>query len=57
MTDITRTRAMFTDMLNLPRGKYVPVDVAAEGSVGFARAAFGVSYDRDLVTVPGGRCL
>ena len=53
MSEITRTRAMFSDMLNLPRGKYVPVDVAASGSIGFARGVFGVSYDRDLVTVPG----
>jgi glutamine synthetase len=28
------------------------VDVAAGGSVGFARAAIAVSYDRDLITVP-----
>jgi len=40
-------------MLNLPRGKYVPVDVAQGGSIGFARAAFAVSYDRELLTVPG----
>ena len=51
MTNITRTRALFTDFLNLPRGKYVPVDVAAGGTIGFARGAFAVSYDRDLVTV------
>ena len=36
-TDITRTRVLFCDMLNLPRGKYVPVDVAAGGKLGFAR--------------------
>ena len=53
MTEITRTRAMFCDLLNLPRGKYVPVDVAASGSIGFARGAFAVSFDRDLITVPG----
>lgn len=53
MSEITRTRAMFTDFLNLPRGKYVPTAVAAEGKIGFARGAFAVSYDRDLVTVPG----
>lgn len=52
-TDITRTRALFCDMLNLPRGKYVPVDVAASGEIGFARGAFAVSYDRDLLTIPG----
>ncbi len=53
MSTITRTRVMFCDMLNLPRGKYVPVDVAAGGSIGFARGAFAVSYDRDLIPVPG----
>lgn len=53
MADIIRTRAMFNDMLNLPRGKYVPVDVAAGGKIGFARGAFAVSYDRDLLPVPG----
>ena len=50
---ISRTRAMFNDMLNLPRGKYVPVDVAAGGALGFARGAFAVSFDRDLLPVPG----
>ncbi|MEM9105104.1 MAG: glutamine synthetase family protein [Pseudomonadota bacterium] len=53
MSAITRTRVMFTDFLNLSRGKYVPHDVAAAGSIGFARGAFAVSYDRDLVPVPG----
>ncbi len=53
MTDISRTRAMFSDMLSLPRGKYIPVDVAASGAIGFARGAFAVSYDRDLISVPG----
>ena len=50
---VNRTRAMFCDMLNLPRGKYVPVEVAASGSIGFARGAFAVSYDRDLLSIPG----
>ena len=40
-------------MLNLPRGKYVPCDVARGGSIGFARGAYAVSYDRDLLTIPG----
>jgi glutamine synthetase len=40
-------------MLNLPRGKYVPIDVAQDGSIGFARGAFAVTYDRDLLPVPG----
>ena len=51
--EMSRTRVMFNDMLNLPRGKYVPTDVAASGKVGFARGAFAVSYDRDLLPVPG----
>jgi len=50
---MTRTRALFCDLLNLPRGKYIPTDVADRGSVGFARAAYAVSFDRDLLPVPG----
>jgi len=49
----SRTRALFCDMLNLPRGKYVPAEVAKGGTIGFARGAFAVSYDRDLLAVPG----
>ncbi|MEM6620414.1 MAG: glutamine synthetase family protein [Pseudomonadota bacterium] len=53
MTDPTRTRAMFCDLLNLPRCKYVPPALAEGGSLGFARAVFGVTFDRDLIPVPG----
>jgi len=53
MAGSNRTRVLFCDMLNLPRGKYVPVDVAQGGAIGFARGAFAVSYDRDLLTIPG----
>ncbi|MEL6887333.1 MAG: glutamine synthetase family protein [Pseudomonadota bacterium] len=49
----TRTRALFCDLLNLPRGKYVPSDVAASGKIGFARGVFGTTFDRDLIPVPG----
>ena len=52
MTQV-RTRALFCDLLNLPRGKYVPAHVAKGGRIGFARGAFGVSFDRDLLPVPG----
>ncbi|MEM7289883.1 MAG: glutamine synthetase family protein [Pseudomonadota bacterium] len=48
-----RTRVLFCDLLNLPRGKYVPAKVAKSGGIGFARAVFGVSFDRDLLTIPG----
>ena len=50
---MTRTRALFCDQLNLPRGKYIPADVASRGSIGFARASYAVSFDRDLIPVPG----
>ena len=50
---IGRTRVLFSDLLNLPRGKYVPVDVAAGGKIGFARGAFATTFDRDLLAVPG----
>lgn len=49
----TRVRALFCDLQNLPRGKYVPQHVADGGRIGFARAVFGVSLDRDLLVVPG----
>ena len=49
---------MFCDMLNLPRGKYIPCDVAqgdsdGGGSISFTRSVYGVSYDRELLAVPG----
>ena len=50
---INRTRALFCDLLGLPRGKFVAPHLASGGKIGFARAAFAVSFDRDLLTVPG----
>jgi len=48
-----RTRVLFCDLLNLPRGKYVPSKTSVGSGVGFARSVFAVSYDRELLTVPG----
>ncbi|MEO0381225.1 MAG: glutamine synthetase family protein [Pseudomonadota bacterium] len=48
-----RTRVLFCDLLNLPRGKFVPVEAAAGGKVGFARGVFGTTFDRDLIPLPG----
>ncbi|MEM6760669.1 MAG: glutamine synthetase family protein [Pseudomonadota bacterium] len=48
-----RTRPLFCDLLNLPRGKYVPQSGSAGGRIGFARGVFGTTYDRDLIPVPG----
>lgn len=53
MTEINRTRALFCDLLNLPRGKFIPPSVASAGNIGFARGVFGTSFDRDLIPVPG----
>ncbi|MEX0371024.1 MAG: glutamine synthetase [Tateyamaria sp.] len=49
----TRTRTLFCDLLNLPRGKFLPPEVAAGGKIGFARGVFGTTFDRDLIPVPG----
>ncbi|MEL7131364.1 MAG: glutamine synthetase, partial [Pseudomonadota bacterium] len=48
-----RTRTLFCDLLNLPRGKFVPPDLASGGKIGFARGVFGTTFDRDLIPVPG----
>ena len=48
-----RIRPLFCDLMNLARGKYVSADVANGGRIGFARATFATTYDRDLLTVPG----
>ena len=47
MTD--RLRALFIDHLSIPRGKYLPGSKIGDGSSRFARATFGVHYDRDLM--------
>ena len=31
----------------------MPSDVAAKGSIGFARGVFATTFDRDLIAVPG----
>lgn len=51
--NITRTRTLFSDLLSMPRGKYVPSQFADKGEIGFARGAFATTYDRDLLAVPG----
>lgn len=47
MTD--RLRALFSDHLSILRGKYLPASKIGDGSSRFARATFGVHYDRDLL--------
>ena len=50
---MTRTRALFCDFLGLPKGKYIPSDLAKSGDIGFAACALSVSFDRDLLNIPG----
>lgn len=47
MTD--RLRALFIDHLSIPRGKYLPGSKIGDNDTRFARATFGVHYDRDLL--------
>lgn len=44
-----RLRALFIDHLSIPRGKYLPASKIADSESRFARATFGVHYDRDLL--------
>ncbi len=44
-----RLRALFIDHLSIPRGKYLPAAKIGVASTRFARATFGVHYDRDLL--------
>ena len=48
-----RTRALYCDLLGLPKGKYIQPDLAKSGHIGFAACALAVSYDRDLLNIPG----
>ncbi len=44
-----RLRSLFIDHLSIARGKYLPGSKIGDGSSRFARAVFGVHYDRDLL--------
>ncbi|MBM1220934.1 glutamine synthetase [Ponticoccus sp. SC2-23] len=44
-----RLRTLFIDHLSIPRGKHLPASKIGDGSSRFARATFGVHYDRDLM--------
>ena len=44
-----RLRALFIDHLSIPRGKYLPASKIGTSSSRFARATFGVHYDKDLL--------
>jgi len=44
-----RLRALYIDHLSIPRGKYLPGSKIGDDASRFARATFGVHYDRDLL--------
>ncbi len=48
-----KDRVLFCDLHGLARGKYIPSTKEKDQKVGFAQGVFGVSLDRDLLTVPG----
>ena len=54
MTD--RLRVLFSDHLAMARGKYVPLREQG-GAARFCRGAFGVTYEKELIPVPGAMVL
>jgi len=52
-----RARLLFADQLNLARGKYVPMTEAAKGHARFCVGTYAVTYDKTLVSAPGGGLL
>lgn len=50
--EFDRIRMLWPDHFGLPRGKYVPPGLAPDGSA-FCISTFGLTYDRDIVPVPG----
>ncbi len=51
-----RVRALFPDHHGLPRGKYIPIAHAEEGT-GHATATFALALDRTMTDAPGARLL
>jgi len=56
MTDHRRIRVLWPDHLALPRGKYLPPDLAHRGTR-HSMSVFTLLYDRDLIPAPGTRML
>lgn len=52
MTEYQRIRMMWPDHLGLARGKYLPADLAAEGT-GHCVTTFALGYDRSMIPAPG----
>lgn len=52
MNDFGRIRMLWPDHLGIARGKYMPADLAAEGT-GHAAAVYSLGYDRSFEPTPG----
>ncbi len=48
-----RLRVLFCDHLAIARGKYVTLKPGQGGGARFCRGTFGVSYEKELIPVPG----
>lgn len=52
-----RLRVLFCDHLSIARGKYVPWQVGRDGGARFCRGTFGVTYEKELIPVPGAQVM
>jgi glutamine synthetase len=52
MTDYERIRVLWPDHLGLPRGKYLPMRLASNGSH-HCVTTFALGYDRSMIPAPG----
>ena len=57
MSQYDRVRALLSDYLNLPRGKYLSASVAKEGVARLCSGLYALTYDRELIPAPGGMML
>ena len=53
MKTYKRVRVLFSDHLGLARGKYQPIKTAAGGEAKFCISLYGLTYDKQLLPVPG----
>ena len=52
-----RLRLLFCDHLAIARGKYLPLRAGQGGAARFCRGTFGVTYEKELIPVPGASVL
>ncbi len=51
-TNSGRFRVLFTDHLNIARGKYISQEMAKHGEANFCVGTFGLTYNKDLLPAP-----